>query len=360
MRKRRSVILIMILVTLGPLGLLSGVEAQEDPTYSVAVSIAPLGGIVKRVGGGSVETVIILPEGVEPHASQLPTEAVAAAQNADLLVFTGHFPWEDSLSEQTENPFISLQNADAIENYTDYGARLSPLPGDLELVHEDEEHDHEEHELEGNPHGYWLLPTNALAIANATRVALSAIDDSLSGFFDNNFESFVEDVTAFENLVETTNGDYGFASMKAITVFPAEAYVAEAFGIEAVAYLQEGNIQISGKELLQVQDALRNGSISLILGSDVARLQAAGEFALQMVEDYGGTLVWWRAVFFEGLADYLAVMTYNLGALTSALEFRERAGTDSVFPILFGGLAGVFGLIAVLEGVVIYRRAREE
>ncbi len=357
MRKSASIILVLILATLGPLGLLSGVEAQEDPTYSVAVSIAPLGGIVKRVGGGSVETVIILPEGVEPHASQLPTEAVAAAQNADLLVFTGHFPWEDSLSEQTEKPFISLQHADAIENYTDYGARLSPLPGDLELDHEDEEH---EHELEGNPHGYWLLPTNALAIANATRAALSAIDDSLSGFFDNNFESFVEDVTAFENLVETTNSDYGFASMKAITVFPAEAYVAEAFGIETVAYLQEGNIQISGKDLLQVQDALKNGSISLILGSDVARLQAAGEFALQMVDDYGGTLIWWRAVFFEGLADYLAVMTYNLGALTSALDFRERTGADSVFPILLGGLAGIFGLIAVLEGVVIYRRAREE
>ncbi|TFF91270.1 hypothetical protein EU545_04790 [Candidatus Thorarchaeota archaeon] len=355
MREKIFILLTLLALVVVPIGLTPGVNAQDGPTYSVAVSIAPLGGIVKRVGGGSVDVVVILPEGVEPHASQLPTEAVTAAQNADLLVFTGHFPWEESLAQQVEKPFLSLEQPDAIENYTDYGARLSPLPGDVELGDE-----HEEHEDEGNPHGYWLLPTNALAIGNATRVALSSLDGELSDFFESNFELFSADVAAFENLIETMNDDYQFMDLNAITVFPAEAYVAEAFGIETVAYLQEGDIQISGSDLLQVQDALRNGSVSLILGSDVARLQAAGEFALQLVEDYGGTLVWWRALFFEGLADYLAVMTYNLGALTSALDYRGGTGTNPAFLVLFAGLAGVFGLVAVLEGVVIYRREKGE
>ena len=353
MRERPFILLALVLIAMAPIALPVEVDAQENLEYSIAVSIAPLAGIVKRVGGGSVETIVILPEGVEPHASQLPTEAVAAAQIADLLVFTGHFPWEESLAEQVEKPFVSLENAGAMENFTNYGARLSPLPGDLELDHEEEEH-------EGNPHGYWLLPTNALAIANATRAALASLDEDLVDFFNNNFQAFRADITAFETLVETTNEDYGFADMKAMTVFPAEAYVAEAFGIETVAYLQEGNIQISGNDLLQVQESLQNGSVSLILGSDVARLQAAGEFAVQMVEDYGGILVWWRALFFEGLADYVAVMTYNLGALTSALDYRGGTGTNPAYLVLFRGLAGIFGVIAVIEAVVIYRKAKTE
>jgi ABC-type Zn uptake system ZnuABC Zn-binding protein ZnuA len=153
--------------------------------------------------------------------------------------------------------------------------------------------------------------------------------------------------------------DYDFSSMKAIVVYPAEAYVAEAFDIETVAYLQEGSVQISGKELLEVQDALRNGSVSLIIGSDIARLQAAGDFAYQLVEDYGGILIWWRVVYFEGLSDYISVMTNNLGALTSGLEERD-SGSSSNQNLNLGVivLSGILALIVVIETLVLIQRSR--
>ena len=353
-----KVFLLVSLVSLSIFGIIPVAYAELDPVYSIGVSVAPLAGIADRVGGAYVETFILLPEGVEPHAAQLPTESVEAASNADLLVFTGHFPWEEDLAEQVNVPFITMDDENALANYVDFGARYSPLPGHHEEDHstlsQDNDHDHD-----GNPHAWWLLPSNAIAIANTTRAAMNILTDSLLDYWNTMFNDFVNDVESFNNLVESMDGSYSFSSMKAVIVFPAEAYVAEAFGIETVAYLQEGSVQISGQELLEVQEALRNGSISLIFGSDVARLQAAGEFAYQLVEDYGGTLIWWRVVFFEGLSDYISVMTHNLGALTSGLEERIN-GADSSQLLNMGliALSGILAVVVVIETVLLIQRAK--
>jgi ABC-type Zn uptake system ZnuABC Zn-binding protein ZnuA len=348
---------LFLLVSLFSLSIFSIIPvayADLDPVYSVGVSVAPLAGIVDRVGGAYVETFILLPEGVEPHAAQLPTESVDAASNADLLVFTGHFSWEEDLANQVNVPFITMDDEQALANYADFGARYSPIPGHHETLSQD--HVHED---DGNPHAWWLLPSNAIAIANTTRAAMSMLSENLSDYWNSMFDGFVNDVESFSDLVESMDESYSFSSMKAVVVFPAEAYVAEAFGIETVAYLQEGSVQISGQELLGVQEALRNRSVSLIFGSDVARLQAAGEFAYQLVEDYGGILIWWRVVFFEGLSDYLSVMTHNLGALTSGLEERTN-GTVSNQTLNLGliALSGILAVVVVIETVLLIQRSR--
>jgi zinc/manganese transport system substrate-binding protein len=303
-----------------------------------------------------VETSVLLPEGIEPHAASLPPQAVTDAEAADLLVLSGHFPWEQDLVSQVSTPYITLDDVSALENYEDYGARLSEMPGTHEeggtLVTS-------QHAHEGNPHGWWLLPTNAVAIANATRAALSYLNSSLSSLWEANFERFVLAVDSLVNLIAETDDTFHFSSIHAVVVSPAEAYVAEAFGIEVEAVLQVDEVLVSGAELLEIQGAIRNGTITLILGSDVARLQAGGEYAVQLSEDYEIPLVWCRAVFFEGLADYIAVMTYNLGSLTSGIEGNVGVGGGPVNLALVG-LAGVLGLIALLEAVVLVRRAQND
>jgi ABC-type Zn uptake system ZnuABC Zn-binding protein ZnuA len=340
----------LIIISLSISSCLSLTSAADiEPSYSIAVSIAPLAGLVDSVGGAYVESSILLSEGTEPHAAELPTQSVEIASTADLLVFTGHFQWELDLADQTDVPFITLHEDQALVNFEDYGAKLSPLPGN-----HDDEQDHE-----GNPHAWWLLPSNAIAVANATRVALISLDSSLSDYFNAMFDDFCSDVESFNDLVQSMDQTYYFSDMKAVVVFPAEAYVAETFGIEAVAYLQEESVQISGQELLEVQEALRNGTVTLILGSDVARLQAAGEFADQLVEDYGGTLIWWRVIFFEGLSDYVSIMTHNLGALTSGLE--ERTGgvrSNQTLTLGLAVLSSILAVIVVIETLVLVQRSR--
>jgi ABC-type Zn uptake system ZnuABC Zn-binding protein ZnuA len=354
--KRGTYTLLLLLCAMCFYAAVPFTTAQVTASVKIAASIEPLAGLAGEVGGTHVQTTVLLPEGIEPHAATLPPQAVTDAEAADLLVLSGHFPWEQDLVSQVSTPYITLEDVSALENYEDYGAKLSDMPGTREdggtLVAA--QHDHE-----GNPHGWWLLPINALAIANATRAALTYLNSTLSPFWEANFERFVLAVDSLVSLAAETDETFHFSSTHAVVVSPAEAYVAEAFGIQVEAVLQVEEVLVSGAELLEIQGAIRNGTITLILGSDVARLQAGGEYAVQLSQDYDVPLVWCRAVFFEGLADYIAVMTYNLGSLTSGIEGGAGAGGGPINLALIG-LAGVLGLVAVLEAVVLVRRAQND
>ena len=355
MRRKFVVVLpLLMVVSLGLVILTPQAEAQVTPVLEIAVSIAPVAGIIEDVGGVYVNTTTLLREGIEPHAFTIDATMIAQTEAADLLVITGHFVWENELANQTDTPFITMHDDSALESFEDYGARFSEMPGHHEgpeaLLAQD--HSHEE----GNPHSWWLLPQNAVAIANATRAAFTALEAALETTWQSNFDTFVEEVAEFLDLVEVQDATYHFSDMQAICVFPAEAYVAEAFGIEVMAVLQVEGVTISGQELLDVQETMRNGTVSLVLGSDVAQLQAGGEFAEQLIQDYGGTLIWWRAVYFAGFNDYLAVMSYNLGALVSGLEERTSRAVDVPLTLFLGGLAGILAIVVILETVVIYRR----
>ncbi|MFX1561426.1 MAG: metal ABC transporter substrate-binding protein [Promethearchaeota archaeon] len=345
---RRKVSLIPLLLIIFPLalsGITMEVNAQITPIGSIAVSVSSLAGIVQEVGGSYYNTTILLEQETEPHAFTVTPEVIAAAEKADLLVFTGHFHWEEELANLTATPFIAFHDDDAWENFEDYGAELLPMPGG--------------EEEDGNPHGFWLLPKNALAIANATRAALTTLNATLSNEWSSNFEIFVEAMSAFEGLIASLDGVYGFSEMHAVVVSPSEAYVAEAFGIKADAVLQVEDITLSGVKLFEVQEAIRNGSISLIIGSDVAQFQTGGEFAYQLQEDYGGVLIWWKTVFFVG-ADYFWMMNYNLGALVSGLEGRSGDITDNTVNIGLVALSGVLGVLVAIESMLLILRARAD
>lgn len=346
--KWELVLIGFLLVSSSGLCLTPIVEAQIDPVLQIAASLAPLGGIVKEIGQGYVTVEVLLPEGVEPHSTQLPESAIEAANNADLLVLTGHFHWEETLANQTSTPYITL------EDYEEFGAALSPLPG----AHEEEDDDHGNL----NPHSFWLLPKNAVAIANAVRGTFTSMQPELTNYWSSMFNAFVEDIDAFQELVDELDNEYLFSNLRAVVIFPAEAYVAEAFGIEVDAVLQAGdNIFISGAKLLEVQTALTSGSLDLILGSDVARLQAGGEFAQLLAQDTNSKIIWVRAIFFSGLADYVSIMTYNLGALVTGLENEISDTLDNTMNLALIGISGFLLVVVIVEtGLLVIRIRKEE
>ena len=333
-------------------GLTVEVHAQVQPVHNVAVSVASLAGIVEEVGGEMINTSILLEQETEPHAFSINPQILAIADAADFLVFTGHFEWENEIARQTSTPFITLHNDSALENYEDYGAAFSPMPGNVEV--EESEHNHD-----GNPHAYWLLPRNAMAIANATRAALTTLNATLTGTWNANFASFVQKMDDLQVLITELDEIHEFSQLRAVVVTPAEAYVAEAFGIQCDAVLQIEDLTISGAKLLEVQTAIRNGSVQLIIGSDVSQFQTGGEFAYQIQSDYGGALIWWKTVFYTE-ADYFSMMTFNLGALVSGIEGRSGGITDQTVNIGLLALTVVLGFIALLEAVLLIQRARAE
>ncbi|MHA1769358.1 MAG: metal ABC transporter substrate-binding protein [Candidatus Thorarchaeota archaeon] len=351
MRKKRTAIFLSFIV-LVPAIVLSlhavPVDAQTQPEFTVAVSVTSLAGIVREFGGSHLNVSVLLEQEADPHVSQATPAMIATANQADLLVLTGHFHWEEDLANQTATPFVSLHGPLALMNYEDFGAALSPMPGTSGA------------NSTGNPHAYWLLPSNAIAIANATRAALTSLNATMSDILSERFDDFVEDVQDFETLVNDLDVIYGFSEKRAVVVAPPEAYVAQAFGIECDAVLQVEDVTLNAAQLYQVQQSLRDGSIQLIIGSDVAQFQAGGEYAYQLQSDAGGILIWWRTVYFGESSDYIGLMTYNLGALTSGLEGRSGTTENGALNVLILSLVGVLGVIVVIETVILVQRARYE
>jgi ABC-type Zn uptake system ZnuABC Zn-binding protein ZnuA len=348
---RKKTALIPIVLVLLPLimsGTIVEVHAQVKPVYNVAVSVGSLAGIAEEIGGSLINTTAILEQESDPHAVQFNTQMLAIADAADLLVFTGHFQWEKDLASQTSTPYVSFHDVNASEDYDNYGAEYSPMPGGIV----------EEDSPDGNPHAYWLLPKNAIAIANATRVALTTLNATLEDNWNANFASFVEKMENLQLLISDLDSKHDFSQLHAIVVTPAEAYVAEAFGIQCDAVLQVEDITLSGAMLLDVQNALRNGSAQLILGSDIAQFQAGGEFAYQIQSDYGGTLIWWKTIYYA--SDYFSMMTFNLGALVSGIEGRSGGMANQTTNIALVALSVVMGIIALLEATLLIQKARAE
>jgi len=357
--KREFNALIPIAVLLIPMAMswvVVEVDAQNEPVLEIAASVSSLAGIAQEIGGARVSTSVLLDQETNPHTFTVTPEVIATAESADLLVLTGHFHWEEELANLTETPFITFHDDNALEMYEEYGAAFSPMPGEEDGTGDE---DHGEHDHEGNPHAFWLLPQNALAIANATRVALTTLNGTLVNDWAANFVSFSDSIDELQATIDTLDEIHGFSDMHAVVVSPAEAYVAEAFGITCDAVIQIEDITLSGAKLLEVQDAIRNGSISLIIGSDISQFQSGGDFAYQIQADYGGVLIWWRTVFYAD-SEYFWLMNYNLGALVSGIEGRSGSISNDTLNVGLLALSSVLGFLVTIETVLLVMRARAD
>lgn len=323
------------------------VRAQNPPILDVEASVPSLAGIVKDVAGPLVNVSSISDEQIDPHTFTVDPAIIAAAQAADLLILTGHFQWENNLVSQISTPYITFNDTTSLESYVDYGATLSPLPGGIVSSGET-----------GSPHAYWLLPSNALAIGNATKAALSSLNATFSDTWTANFNTFVQKMVDLQALITSLDDIHGFSKMRAVVVTPPEAYVAQALGIQCVAVLQVEDITISGASLLEVQASLRNGTVELIIGSDVSQFLAAGNYAYQLQADYGGTLIWLQTMYYQG--DYFSLMSYNLGAIISGIEGRSSGSMNESVNIALVALAVVLGIVLAIETGLLIIRARAD
>ncbi|MFX1475076.1 MAG: metal ABC transporter substrate-binding protein [Promethearchaeota archaeon] len=348
--------LALLLLVFTAMGGLHRSTAQTTPALRAAVSIQPMAGIVREVGGAQTAITVLLPEGVEPHAFSLTPAVIEAANAADLLVLTGHFTWEEDLVLQTGKPYITLDDYEAL------GAELLPLHGSTHSLQRSQtwtlrhytEHDE-------NLHGYWLLPSNAVAIANATRILCSSLSPAHTEYWQARFDEFVSEVAELEAFIDEQSAIYNLAGNPVVITFPAEAYVAAALGLDVRGLLTEGgNIFISGNELVALEQELHSGAIHLIIASDVARLQTAGEFAQQLSTDSGVPLVWLRIIF-STIQDYIGIMTYNIGVITTGLSSGAAALDFYAIGLPIILMAAIISVIAIIECVLLvrYTRTRE-
>ena len=208
----RKMALILIIFLISPL---SFTLAQEKPL--VITSIAPIAEIVREAFGESVQVEYLVPPGVDPHQYQLTPEQIEKIQKADVIVTIGHLPAEGKI-EELEKEGILKGEVLGIEDYQRYGFRYLPERW---------------YNNKYNPHGIWLDPYNALAIAEATKEALKT---RYSG--QNIFEA---QYSLFKAKVETIILAYqkmNLSEKQAIIELPSQQYALEWMGIEVIASIK--------------------------------------------------------------------------------------------------------------------------
>ncbi len=345
-RKSKRPLMIFLLFSLLLIEIFGATASSNtEDRIAVVVSIAPLAGIVEAVGSYRVSVEVLIPEGVEPHTLQASPELIKKAMEADLIVHTGHFPFEEELVKITGKPSVGL------EDYKAHGLSLSPMPGRI-------------HTGDGtgvNMHGYWLKPDNALAIAEAVTEKLKEIDIDHSDVYTRELNSFEAKIERLKSYINEISDEYGLKNFKAVITFPAEAYVAEAFGIEVEESLVIGeNVFVGGKALMEIEDRLRMGEVNFILSSEMAKQMKAGEFAQRLASDTGSPLIYVRVLTFGDLHDYTALIMYNAGVLTASIDALEHTGTTSEqtnqWPYIIAIV--VLAFIGAIEAILLIKKGK--
>jgi zinc/manganese transport system substrate-binding protein len=315
--KGRALIVLVLTVSLFLLPPTGG--SPEKPL--VIATITPLASIVEEAFGDSVDVVYIIPPGIDPHEYQLTAEQVELLQKATVIVTTGgHLPVERKIKEMEKERVIKGKVL-FFDDYKEYGFRYL------------KEHWYSEKE---NPHGVWLDPTNALAIAEATEEALKAVDPQNAELYQREFETFktkVEAVILSYRALITKN-------FTAVVQMPPCQYAAEWLGIKAVSAIKpEEEIPAKGVDEI-LPDAKNSDIIIYSLQSSDQLKDAVFELSKKSGKPTAGITVFWKD------KPYTEVLIQNSAAIVNAIGGKNSTETSPIaaeehkysIPALFAGL----------------------
>lgn len=295
--------------------------AEEKPL--VVASIAPIASIVQDAFGDAVEVVYLIPPGANPHEYQMTADQIELLRRADVMVTTGgHLPMEKKIAELKEEGTIMGETL-FIDDYRREGFRYLP------------EHWYNDKD---NPHGVWLDPYNALAIASAVEKALEKADPvnaelyrELYSDFEGRVKAIVE---AYRALVEENR--------TAVIQLPSNQYAIEWLGITAVASIkpEEEVPAIAVDEL--VETARGADLVIYAVDSPEQMKDAASELARKSGKPLTGIRVFWSG------KPYTEVLIENSAAVIKALggEHQEAENVQE-------NDVGRYVVLSLVSGIVL-------
>lgn len=340
MQMRSSTSPARLVLALAAITLACTTSAHTAP-ISIAVTLPDVGLIVSAVAGDLARVACITPGGADPHSFTLSAQQVTELRSADLVVFAG-----TSLLEFEADLLAGLRAGapprPAILDWPDYerrGARLRDVPG-----------------VPRNPHGPWMAPENAVAMAGAVadRLALlGAPQDILKA----NLAQFSRELAAGQAAARALARREG-APPPLVAVVPGVADVILASGhpVALVLLPTEGASFASASDVTAAVSRLRSGEWGGLVCPEIARDSKPGEIARQVAADSGARVYYVR--FLSAAGDewsYVSQMAYNAAVLSGAGTPAAIAPPSSAAPPswwLWGGL-----LVAAVAAVAVLAAA---
>ncbi|WP_457742453.1 metal ABC transporter solute-binding protein, Zn/Mn family [Thermococcus sp.] len=316
---KRALILTLILLA----ALIPPKEAHAQSEPLVVATIEPLASIVQEAFPG-VEVKVIVPPGVDPHDYQLTAQQVELLSQAKVIVTTGgHLPVEKRIAELEREGTVTGK-ALFVDDYRKYGFSYA-----------------KEYWYHGkdNPHGVWLDPYNAIAIAEATEKALIEENPANAVTYERDFEKFRERVLAIVEAYKALVPK----NATAVIQMPPDEYAIEWLGIKAVASIkpEEEVPAIGVDELVPVADK----SSLIVYGSDSPEQlkKAAIELSQKSGKPVAEITVFWNS------GNYTSWLIKNTASILKAVSggriVKEQVRTEST--------VGTYTILALITGIVL-------
>lgn len=283
----------------------SSVPAETDAKLKIVASFYPLAHFAEKVGGGFVSVANVTPAGAEVHEYEPSPQQIAAAHDADLLIYNGGGAdnWASRLA-----PSLSGTHTATLEISSVVDTKL-PAPAG-------------EEDLNFDPH-FWLDPVLAQEEVAAIRDELIAVDPAHAPAYRENAAAYIAELAQLD--AEFRSGLASCDIHTAVTAHAAFGYVARRYGFLQVAIRGlSTEVEPSAGRMAEIAAEAKANGVTYIFFETLVSPQLSQTIAAEIGAK---TLVFDPL---EGLTqkdialgkDYLSVQRENLASLRTALACR--------------------------------------
>ncbi len=281
----------------------------------VVSSLFPWYDLVKEIGGERVESLLLLPPGLEAHSYEPKPQDLLNISQADLFVYTNASmePWATDI-------FMSLNNVHET-------MAMAEDLGEFEMTESEDEEHHDEaghHHEEGDPH-IWLDPNIMKLLASRLTNTLSSLDKEGEAYYQNNLANYTK-------RLETLDADYreGLDTCEDREIIYAGhyafAYLAHQYNLSyQAAQGISPNAESTPGRLVQLSEALKEQESAYVFKDNLENSQLAESLAsannLEIIELKTGANL--SKDDYEANLNYEDLMRYNLEQLTKGLRCQK-------------------------------------
>jgi zinc transport system substrate-binding protein len=218
-------------------------SAQAGPIpLQVAVGVAPVEYFAKKIGGGLIHTLLLVPAGADAHTYEPKPSQMRALSRASMYLSAGlEF-------EEAWEPRLKAANKTLAFVHLEQGLALMPMPEGHEERHKGERLKDRHagkgkhgHEAETDPH-VWVSPANARHMAAKIAEALGKVDPAHAAVYAANLAAFLKEIDALDADLRAAFAGLPADRRSFLVFHPAWGYLARDYGLTQTA------IEFEGKE----------------------------------------------------------------------------------------------------------------
>lgn len=261
---------------------LAPVESGAAQPLRVVATTSLIGDVVAQVGGDQIALTTLMGPGQDPHSYEPSTSDLTRVAEADVIFING---W--NLEEGLVDDLDSIAG----------DAPLVPVSAGIEPMligphgHEDEADDgaglavgSDEDLGAVDPH-VWLDPQNVQRWAQNIQATLSSLDPANAADFAANAETYSQELTALQTLMEERLAQIPQERRKLVTNHDSLAYFARRFDFEIVGTVIPAASTVaepSAQEMVRLVQKMQDEGVCAIFAESTANARLAETVAAEL------------------------------------------------------------------------------